>query len=530
MAHEYVKISELVPTTSFGTTDQFVIVQNDETVKIVGSDLIQSLATLTNLATRSYVDAVVDSAPGTLDTLRELAAALNDDANFGANITALINEKLPTSNFGLEFWNQLATVNTYHISEGSNLYWTQDRFDSALASKNTYHIAEGSNLYFTDARARASLSAGEGIDYNSTTGVISAPGLSSDPTFNSVTTTTLNVKNVNFTGTGAVTISSGNDLNLVAAGHVAVNGETLSNVAFSGAYADLTGKPTLSTVAISGSYVDLINKPTLFSGSYNDLTDKNGSNGSIGVALGRWAGDYQQGESSIAIGDSAARWDQGSYAIAVGKDAGQSGQGAYAIAIGTGAGEVSQGAYAIAIGSTLLGTHTNQASNTIIINATGELISNQGAAPGFYVTPIKHTGSRVGLEDGAKILFYITDSREIVTKSIELSTVASTGNYYDLINLATEDRFQILATDGNLYANQRYGINTTDAPVEVYLPGSPAVGDAIFFADMGGVYSTNPLTIRRNGNTIMNIADDLTVSTDNESFGLCWNGTTWRIY
>jgi hypothetical protein len=45
------------------------------------------------------------------------------------------------------------------------------------------------------------------------------------PTFTSVTTTDLNVKNVTFTGTGAVTITSGNDLNFVAAGNVTLNGE-----------------------------------------------------------------------------------------------------------------------------------------------------------------------------------------------------------------------------------------------------------------------------------------------------------------
>ena len=43
---------------------------------------------------------------------------------------------------------------------------------------------------------------------------------------------------------------------------------------FSGAYADLTGKPALATVATSGSYSDLSGKPTLFSGSYADLTNK----------------------------------------------------------------------------------------------------------------------------------------------------------------------------------------------------------------------------------------------------------------
>ncbi len=39
---------------------------------------------------------------------------------------------------------------------------------------STYEIVEDSNLYFTDARARAALSAGSGISYNNTTGVISA--------------------------------------------------------------------------------------------------------------------------------------------------------------------------------------------------------------------------------------------------------------------------------------------------------------------------------------------------------------------
>ena len=46
----------------------------------------------------------------------------------------------------------------------------------------TTNIAEGTNLYYTDARARGSLSAGTGISYNSTTGVItnSSPSLGGD--------------------------------------------------------------------------------------------------------------------------------------------------------------------------------------------------------------------------------------------------------------------------------------------------------------------------------------------------------------
>lgn len=52
------------------------------------------------IASESYVntqiDAVLDSAPGTLDTLNELAAALNDDPDFYTTITGLINAKEPT--------------------------------------------------------------------------------------------------------------------------------------------------------------------------------------------------------------------------------------------------------------------------------------------------------------------------------------------------------------------------------------------------------------------------------------------------
>jgi hypothetical protein len=51
----------------------------------------------TEKTTTSYVDTaianLVDTAPGTLDTLNELAAALGDDPNFATTITNLINER-----------------------------------------------------------------------------------------------------------------------------------------------------------------------------------------------------------------------------------------------------------------------------------------------------------------------------------------------------------------------------------------------------------------------------------------------------
>jgi len=51
------------------------------------------LAKTADIATE--VAALVDSAPGTLDTLNELAAALGDDANFSTTVTNSIATKMP---------------------------------------------------------------------------------------------------------------------------------------------------------------------------------------------------------------------------------------------------------------------------------------------------------------------------------------------------------------------------------------------------------------------------------------------------
>jgi hypothetical protein len=58
-----------------------------------------TIAVDSTIATETYVNAavanVIDSAPGALDTLNELAAALGDDANFSTTITNSLAEKAP---------------------------------------------------------------------------------------------------------------------------------------------------------------------------------------------------------------------------------------------------------------------------------------------------------------------------------------------------------------------------------------------------------------------------------------------------
>ena len=54
----------------------------------------------------------------------------------------------------------VVVLSTDNIAEGgTNLYWTQERFNTAFAAKSTTDLKEGDNLYYTDARAKAAAEA-----------------------------------------------------------------------------------------------------------------------------------------------------------------------------------------------------------------------------------------------------------------------------------------------------------------------------------------------------------------------------------
>ena len=90
--------------------------------------------------------------------------------------------------------------------------------------------------------------------------------------------------------------------------------------------------------------------------------------------------------------------------------------------------------------------------------------------------------------------------------------------------------FTSKTADFDVTAGVRYAVDTSSNTVEATLPASPVTGNAVYFADAGGSFNTNNLTVGRNGNTIMGLSEDLTVNTNNQSFGLVYNGSDWRVY
>ena len=80
-------------------------------------------------------------------------------------------------------------------------------------------------------------------------------------------------------------------------------------------------------------------------------------------------------------------------------------------------------------------------------------------------------------------------------------------------------------------SNQRFLVNTAAAEHTIQLPNSPLVGDAVTFVDLNGTFATNKLTVDRNGNEIMNLAENMTAETDHAAFTLVYTGAAngWKL-
>lgn len=313
-----VKFSQLPPAedTDIQDSDIIPLVNIDTSKKVTFANFKEYLVgngfvveELLNSTVSSAIENLIDGAPEYLDTLKELADAINNDGSFSNTIRDLIEESVANSFQG---------KTTDDLQEGSvNLYFTAGiadaHFDEKFAGKTTTHLEEGDNLYFTEQRvldaiggpvvsnadldtlapgdtyfsqtsdtvsmgmfAAQNITAGpngiqiagtggvtimgvigsavnlggqtsgpinfnsvtSGINYNDLTNQPTIPTdinqlsdadgllgggsgeLPTDPEFDSVTATTLNVQDVNFTGTGAVNIVSGSDINLSATGWI----------------------------------------------------------------------------------------------------------------------------------------------------------------------------------------------------------------------------------------------------------------------------------------------------------------------
>lgn len=78
-------------------------------------------------------------------------------------------------------------------------------------------------------------------------------------------------------------------------------------------------------------------------------------------------------------------------------------------------------------------------------------------------------------------------------------------------------------------ANEGVIANTSGGAWTLTLPASPSAGDKVFVAD-GDDWSTNNLTVARNGSTIEGSAADFVMDYGGVNVGFIYDGSTWQVY
>lgn len=166
------------PTTisGYGITDNLVNSVNGQIGIVVtkSADSIKGLPVDTSVRRNGYFiafDSVLHKwylAAGGTGGGSSTFAGLSD-----VTVSSPLNNQIPVYVTGTGKWTN-TSVSTSIISEGSNLYYTAARFNTAFSGKTTDNLSEGtSNLYFTNSRARSAISGASPLIYSSSTGVMS---------------------------------------------------------------------------------------------------------------------------------------------------------------------------------------------------------------------------------------------------------------------------------------------------------------------------------------------------------------------
>lgn len=71
--------------------------------------------------------------------------------------------------------------------------------------------------------------------------------------------------------------------------------------------------------------------------------------------------------------------------------------------------------------------------------------------------------------------------------------------------------------------------DTSSASWTLTLPASPTTGNSVQVMDSKGSFGQYPLTVARNGSTIMSASEDMTLAVNGAATTFVYNGSTWRV-
>jgi len=157
-----IQVANAVATYQTKSVERAALANTNLRITLVNTNLLS-----TNTSIRSYIDtkvaAVVNSAPGTLDTLRELANALGNNANFATATAALIGTKISVANAvatyltksnpiitGTLTANSSTGTSGYYLrTSGTGIYWSPVATQAAATATSQIFAGTGSQTIFT---------------------------------------------------------------------------------------------------------------------------------------------------------------------------------------------------------------------------------------------------------------------------------------------------------------------------------------------------------------------------------------------
>lgn len=220
-----------------------------------------------NYATPDYVDAkisgLVNSAPETLDTLKELSDALGNDPNFATTVATQIGSKANKDSVYTK-----GETDTLLESKANSVHShvVKDITDMPTIPTKTSQLINDSGFLTSSSGVITSVSWSD-ITNKPNFSTVATSGsyndLTNKPTIPKVYNKTLTIQK---NGTNVATFTSNSNTDVTADITVPTKVSELSNDSgfITGISWDkVTNKPTLATVATSGSYTDLSNTPTI---------------------------------------------------------------------------------------------------------------------------------------------------------------------------------------------------------------------------------------------------------------------------
>jgi hypothetical protein len=195
---------------------------------------LANVVTSTGAISTDALSTVIDGAPSNLNTLNELAAAINDDPSYYTTLNTALSGKVPTST--------TLTINGVSYSLDANRTWTVDALPSQIGNSGKYLTTNGTVASWTENSAVASFSAG-------TTGL--TPSTASSGAI--VLAGTLNVASG---GTNVTTYTTGDILyasatNTLSKLAIGTNGYVLTSNGTIPSWADIPDQPVINSVTPS---------------------------------------------------------------------------------------------------------------------------------------------------------------------------------------------------------------------------------------------------------------------------------------